>query len=255
MKHLCKKSLLILIMAVDILVFAHSQTTTQKMKLIPGGQFQMGKNTDHPSDFGPAHQVKVDSFYMDEHEITNAEYFDFCKATGYRLPEFWGQDIFRSGEKFPDFPVVGVSWFDAASYAKWAGKRLPTEAEWECAARGGLVDNEYPNGNEFTIPLRRNTPDKPWENLIIKTETYDSNAFGLYDMSCNVWEWVSDFYSDSYYSQSQPVNPAGPAQGTLRVIRGGSWHSGAMCDKVYYRKCLPPVWVDFSVGFRCAKNL
>ena len=232
----------------------NSQDTTQRMVLIPDGDFIMGKDSDREADFSPAHKVHINSFYLDKHEVTNAEYYKFCQDTGYRLPEHWDVEIFRCGLDFPRHPIVGLSWSDAKEYAEWAGKRLPTEAEWEYAARGKLIDNEYPTSNEWTIPLRRNTPGKGWENLIVETESYDSNAYGLFDMSGNVWEWVWDIYNEEYYNESLNNNPTGPEKGTLRVIRGGSWHSGITCKKVYYRKGLPSNWVDFAVGFRCAKD-
>lgn len=226
----------------------------REMVLIPGGEFMMGKNTDRGGDFSPAHNVRIDSFLMDAHEVTNAEYFEFCKATGHRLPEFWNVDIFRCGENFPDHPVVGVSWYDAIKYAEWAGKRLPTEAEWEYAARGGLFDNDFPNGNSWDIPLRRNEPGK-WENLTAKVQSFSPNDYGLYNMGGNVWEWVMDRHHPDYYQSSLTDNPQGPETGTTRVIRGGSWHSGKMCHKVFFRKGLIPSWVDFAVGFRCASDL
>ncbi|MFX1599843.1 MAG: formylglycine-generating enzyme family protein, partial [Promethearchaeota archaeon] len=234
--------------------YINIQETNQGMVHIPGGDFIMGKDSDHEADFSPAHKVSVNSFYIDKHEVTNAEYYEFCQKTGHRLPEFWGNAIFRSGLDFPRHPVVGVSWSDAKEYAIWVGKRLPTEAEWEFAARGGLIDNEFPTGNEWIIPLRRNTLGEGWENLIVEVESYDSNAYGLFDISCNVWEWVWDKYNEEYYNISPYNNPTGPEKGTLRVIRGGSWHSGITCKKVYYRKGLPSNWVDFAVGFRCAKD-
>jgi len=235
--------------------FVYSQDTTQRMVLIPGGEFIMGKDSDYEADFSPAHKVQVDSFYIDKHEVTNAEYYKFCQETGHNLPEFWEVERFRCGKDFPSHPVIGVNWSDAKEYAEWAGKRLPTEAEWEYAARGKLIDNEYPTGNEWTIPLRRNMLGDGWENLIIEVDSYDSNAYGLFNMSGNIWEWVWDRYNKEYYNESPYSNPKGPEKGTLRVIRGGSWHSGKTCKKVYYRKGLPSNWVDFAVGFRCAKDL
>ena len=225
------------------------------MVLIPGGEFIMGKNTERGSDFSPAHRIRVDSFFIDIHEVTNAEYLEFCRQTGHRLPEFWNVDIFHCGEKYPGYPVVGVNWFDAMQYAHWAGKRLPTEAEWEYAARGGLADKEFPNGDTWDIPLRRNDSIGHWENLTVKTASFEPNGFGLYDMGGNVWEWVFDLYRHDYYSTSPEDNPKGPEAGTNRVIRGGSWHSGKMCHKVYFRKGLTMNWVDFAVGFRCAKDI
>lgn len=227
----------------------------QRMVIIPEGDFIMGKDSNQIIDYSPAHKVHIDSFYLDKYEVTNAEYYKFCKETSYHLPEYWGVEIFRSGLKFPNHPVVGVSWTDSFEYSEWAGKRIPTEAEWEYAARGGLINKEFPTGNDWTIQLRRNTKEGAWINLIVEVGSYDSNGYGLFDMSCNVWEWVWDRYNEKYYNESPQNNPKGPEKGALRVIRGGSWHSGITCKKVYYRKALPSNWVDFAVGFRCAKNL
>lgn len=224
------------------------------MMLVPGGSFLMGKDTEGPSNFKPAHQVMLDSFLIDLHPVTNAQYFEFCKQTGHRLPEFWDVDLFRSGESYPNYPVIGVSWGDAGAYATWVGKRLPTEAEWEYAARGGLKDNEFPDGNDWNYPRLKNETGR-WRNQIIEVKLRRPNAYGLYDMADNVWELVADRYADHYYEDSPHENPKGPSSGYNVVIRGGSWHSGKMCKKVYYRKGIPSNWVDFGVGFRCAKDL
>ena len=116
----------------------------EKMMLIPAGEFLMGSDRGEDS---PVHKVYIDSFYIDRCEVTNAQYLAFCKATDHRLPMFWGMEGFRCGPDYPDHPVASVSWVDAKAYAEWCGKRLPTEAEWECAARGGLEGMNYPNGN------------------------------------------------------------------------------------------------------------
>jgi formylglycine-generating enzyme len=246
-----KSILLFLASLVSFNLVAQSDNT-RTMVLIPGGEFNMGKNTPNPTDWQPEHKVFIDSFYLDKYEINNKEYSDFCMATGHALPEFWGMKNFRSGLDFPDFPVVGVSFFDADAYAKWAGKRLPTEAEWEYAARGGLIDNAFPLGNQ--IDSTKSNYGKKYKG-IIKTGSFPANGFGLYDMAGNVWEWVSDFYGSDYYKLSPHENPKGPENGRFKVIRGGGWHSGAMCNQTYFRNGLSPSWVDFAVGFRCAKSL
>ncbi len=241
----------IVLLSVFLSTFCFSQ---ENMRLIPGGEFTMGKNTERGGDFHPAHKVVVDSFYMDSHEVTNAEYLKFCQETGHKFPEFWNVGIFHCGENFPDYPVMGVNWYDAMKYAEWAGKRLPTEAEWEYAARGGLVDNEFPNGNTWETSIRRNNTTGEWENLTVEVQSFEPNGFGLYDMGGNVWEWTFDIYQHNYYENSPENNPRGAEEGTCRVIRGGSWHSGKMCHKVYFRKGLTSNWVDFAVGFRCVKD-
>lgn len=236
-----------------ITVAVNAQITDSEMVLIPGGGFMMGKDSERGFDFSPAHQVVIDSFLMDRNEVSNEAYYRFCQETGHRLPEFWNMDLFRCGEKYPDYPVVGVSWFDAMKYSEWAGKRLPTEAEWEYAARGGLQGMEYPSGNTWEKQRKMNQPGE-WLNRTDQVQNDAPNGFGLYHMAGNVWEWTADAYSEDYYRTSPVDNPAGPSTGSNRVIRSGSWHSGAMCKKVYYRKGLPTSWVDFAVGFRCAKD-
>jgi len=228
-------------------------TSDTSMALIPGGEFIMGKDAGNGSDFSPAHRVSIRSFLMDRYEVTNREYLRFCLETGYKYPEFWNTEVFKSGEAFLCYPVVGISWYDAKKYAEWAGKRLPTEAEWEYAARGGLAGMEYPNGNQWTLE-RAKQEAGGWKNIIEPVGQHEFNGYGLYDMGGNVWEWVNDVYSSDYYQISETDNPQGPQTGFLQVIRSGSWHSGAMCKKVYYRKGLPGSWCDFAVGFRCAKN-
>jgi len=221
--------------------------------LIPGGNFLMGKDSEKSYDFSPAHTVHIDSFYIDKYEVTNSEYKAFCEATGYRLPEFWNTDAFRCGDNYPDFPVVGINWYDAMRYAEWAGKRLPTEAEWEYAARGGLIDRDYPTGDTLGRIEERKEQGN-WMNRIVEVGLFNPNGFDLHDMDGNAWEWVADNYNEQYYKNSPINNPSGPMEGNNKVIRGGSWHSGPMCKKVYFRKGLPPNWVDFAVGFRCAKD-
>jgi len=222
-----------------------------ELVLIPGGEFVMGK--DGEGDHSPAHKVYIDSFYMDKYEVTNAQYLKFCEETGRQLPEFWGSKEFHNGPDFPNHSVVGISWRDAEAYAEWAGKRLPTEAEWEYAARGGLTGMNYPNGDELDSTLANYS--LAGVDATAAVGNYPPNGYGLHDMAGNVWEWVADYYDEDYYKTSPSKNPAGPEDRRFKVIRGGSWHSGPGCNKVYYRNALPPNWVDFAVGFRCVKDL
>jgi formylglycine-generating enzyme required for sulfatase activity len=129
---------------------------------------------------------------------------------------------------------------------------LPTEAEWEYAARGGHSGKNYPAGDQ--IDSTKANFGKKFKG-IIKCGSFAPNDYGLYDMSGNVWEWVSDFYKGDYYTASPVNNPRGPERSRFNVIRGGSWHSGAMCLQNYFRNGLPANWVDFAVGFRCAADL
>jgi len=246
-----KPTLFILTFLISLSLFAQNDSAKNRI-LIPAGEFNMGKNTSNPTDWQPEHKVVIDSFYLDAYEVTNQQYAEFCRATKHALPEFWGMKEFKCSPEFPDHPVVGVSWFDAESYAKWAGKRLPTEAEWEYACRGGLVDQNFHTGNQLDS-TKANFAKKYKGTL--RVGTFAPNAFGLYDMPGNVWEWTADNYADDYYQDSEPSNPKGPKNGRFKVIRGGSWHSGAMCVQNYFRNGLSPSWIDFGVGFRCAKSL
>ena len=217
------------------------------MVLIPGGELVMGReNAGHES---PTHTVRLRAFLLDAREVTNGEYFKFCQATGRALPFFWGMREFRSGLDFPDHPVVGVSWHDALDYATWAGKRLPTEAEWEYAARGGLAGQPFPTGSDLAKTDANYGGSGP-----VRVGSFTSNGYGLHDMAGNAAEWVMDFYDDDYYSTSPADNPTGPAKGQFCVVRGGGWKGGKMCANVTNRTALKPYWVDFAVGFRCAKD-
>jgi formylglycine-generating enzyme required for sulfatase activity len=239
-------------LALIICNYAASQKADDSMVLIRAGEFIMGKNTATPSDWQPEHTVKINSFYMEKYEVTNQEYYNFCIAARNPLPQFWGMKEFKSGLDFPDYPVVGVSYTDAEKYARWSGKRLPTEAEWEYASRGGLSGKNFPLGDSV---------DSTFVNYgrkykgVLKVGSFRPNGYGLYDITGNVWEWTSDFYDNDYYAISPVENPMGPESGRFRVIRGGSWHSGTMCVQTFYRNGLSPGWVDFAVGFRCVKDV
>ncbi|MBM3239959.1 formylglycine-generating enzyme family protein [Candidatus Poribacteria bacterium] len=158
-----------------------------EMALIPAGEFQMGDNfNEGNADELPVHTVYLDAFYIDKYEVTNALYEEFIKATGHRTPTYWTNHSFNQ----PDQPVVGVTWDDAVAYAKWAGKRLPTEAEWEKAARGGLVGKRYPWGDDISDNDANNYGNKI--GITTPVGKYPPNGYGLYDVAGNIWEWVAE---------------------------------------------------------------
>jgi formylglycine-generating enzyme required for sulfatase activity len=221
------------------------------MVLLPAGEFVMGR--EGQGDNSPAHKVRISAFHLDRCEVTNAQYEAFCKATGTDLPMFWGMDTFRSGPGYPNHPVVGVSWSDARDYARWCGKRLPTEAEWEYAARGGLAGMPYVTGN--TLDSSKVNFTRSQQGGPVRVGSYAPNGYGLHDMAGNVLEWVADRYDTEYFKNSPPQDPPGPEKGRFRVIRGGGWHTGPGCMGVGYRNALPSNWLDFNVGFRCARDV
>lgn len=222
-----------------------------EMLLLPGGDFTMGRDDTGPS--APAHRVRLSPFYLDRHEVTNAEYHAFCRAAGHRLPEFWGMDVYCSGPSFSNHPVVGVSWADAQAYATWRGVRLPTEAEWEYAARGGLEGKTYADGDELD-PARYGPTGLTGTAAPFRADSLPPNGFGLYGMTGNVSEWVADLFEEHYYEHSPAQDPRGAYVGLFRVVRGGGWHTGPGCLAVHYRTALPSNRVDFNIGFRCAKS-
>ena len=205
------------------------------MVFVPGGTFQMGSYSGD-DDEKPVHTITVSSFYMDKTEVTQAEY---RKVMGKNPSSFSGCD---------DCPVETVSWHDANEYARKVGKRLPTEAEWEYAARGGNKSKGY------TYSGSNDLNAAGWYDNNSGSKTHpvaqkQPNELGLYDMSGNVWEWCSDWYSDSYYRSSPKNDPQGPNSGEFRVLRGGSWGSAAFC-RVANRAGNTPVGRDGSCGFR-----
>jgi formylglycine-generating enzyme required for sulfatase activity len=229
-------------------------TAPDDMVLVPGGEFTMGSPAGD-ADEQPAHRVLVDSFFMDKYEVTVRQYGVFLQEAGGDRPSEW-KTMNKTVNQ--NRPVMGVDWADAARYCKWAGKRLPTEAEWEKAARG--TDGRlYPWGNDPPTPLHANfgkTGSNDHGSLApVGTLEHGKSPYGIYDMAGNVWEWVSDWYDDAYYKNSPPQNPAGPPMGGFKVIRGGSWASGPRNLRSADRYWDPPSFRSlYFPGFRCAKN-
>jgi sulfatase modifying factor 1 len=276
------------------------------MVWVPAGEFRMGLDSGGEEDERPAHPVRVDGFWMDRYEVTVAEFGKFVEATGHRTrAERHGtSNVLRVGAgwnmtpganwKFPegpdqpparyDEPVSQVSWEDATAYAAWTGKRLPTEAEWEWAARGGMTTATLPWGNDLTPGGRHHA--NLWQGVFpdenqaqdgfqyrAPVGTFPASGYGIHDLSGNVWEWASDYYDSQYY-QSQPkdqavLNPQGPTEGKLlgdtdltsttakRSTRGGSFAcSPQRCEgyRVTARTAHPEITGLNNLGFRCVRS-
>ncbi len=246
----------------------------ENMVLIPAGEFQMGSNdADSRADEQPIHTVSVDAFYMDTHEVTNAEYAAFLNA--------WGNDdwsdinadgarielvagMYRPVSGYADHPVVEVSWYGAMAYAEWADKRLPTEAEWEYAARGGLSGQKYPWGDTIDS-THANYAGNAGSTTAVGS--YAANGYGLHDMAGNVYEWCLDAYDEEFYATSPARNPLSGAPNIKwlsdnyeevnsdRVLRGGSWPNTARDVRVAARGLNAPSVTDVFFGFRCVRSV
>ena len=268
---------------------ATANSPTNGMVLISGGTFRMGTDNGMPYE-APAHDVLVKSFWMDRTEVTVADFERFVKATNYvtEAERFGSSGVFDSdagqwimkegaswrhpegtgSRALPDEPVCQVSWNDAVAYAKWAGKRLPTEAEWEYAARGGLIGKEYAWGSELrpagkpvanwwqgSFPERNTNEDGFLRRAPVKS--FAPNGYGLYDTAGNVWEWTADWYADDYYEHSPRDNPRGAAIGAERAMRGGSFLCAEnFCSnyRVAGRSHSTPDTGLSNVGFRCVRD-
>ncbi|NOX90973.1 MAG: formylglycine-generating enzyme family protein [Gammaproteobacteria bacterium] len=226
------------------------------MVLIPAGEFIMGTN-DRLPDEGPEHTVTLSAFYIDQFEVTNLQYKKFNEATWGRSPRHWRNRTFPSGKA--DHPVVYVSWENADAYCRWAGKRLPTDAEWEKAARG-TDGRMFPWGDEFDT-AKANTPVR-WQEIGKFGDTTPVGAFetgkspyGVYDMTGNVWEWTASWYK-AYPGNQTPSESYGERYKTLK---GGSWfdcsfYKCGISAPVFNRSFFAKKVKNDSFGFRCAKN-
>jgi sulfatase modifying factor 1 len=238
---------------------------------VPDGYFTMGADDDFPCE-KPAHQVYLDEFWIDKYEVTNRQYKQFCDATGHRYPrdpgEFDVPDYFKSR---PDYPVVNVSWDDANAYCNWVGKRLPTEAEWEKAARGTDA-RKYPWGNrrpgsgsarygnfadEALGRWRAGGPgihgyDDGYPNTApVGSFPAGASPYGCLDMEGNVYEWCNDYYGGEDYYSGSTKNPTGPPSGWAHAIRSSSWDRDAADLPCARRGCLEPSRLHDGLGFRC----
>lgn len=223
------------------------------MVIVPSGHFLMGSDTGH-EDEKPPHQVYLQSFFIDTYEVTVSRYAVFLESEEHEPPFLWAQ---ATKSDYGNKPVIGVDWYEAQAYCRWAGKRLPTEAEWEKAARGtdGRI---YPWGNEAPTPLRAKYGERTWKGYAtlasVGSLTAGTSPYGAYEMAGNAWEWVADRYEATYYQSGETRNPRGPSTGPLRVLRGGSWNNELSILRASNRSGYVPSGKRSDFGFRCARN-
>lgn len=227
----------------------------KNMVLIPKGEFTMGSSA-HADEH--KHQVVLDRYWIDTYEASNARYRAFMTATAHPAPAYWDDPRLNK----PHQPVVGVSWTDADAFCKWEGKRLPTEAEWERAAKGPDGNQHYPWGHTLD-PKKANYGQHVGRTMPVDSYPEGVSGYGVYNMAGNVFEWVDDWYEPSYYKQSVALNPKGAKegynfanQGPVKVLRGGSWLAPASSLHTSHRFWNQPDNNSYGVGlgFRCAKS-
>jgi formylglycine-generating enzyme required for sulfatase activity len=284
---------LMLCLAISQQLAAMGSDIPDDMVLVPAGEFLMGSpaGTDGLPDEQPQRRVYLSSFFIDRHEITNEAYAEFVYSTGHRIPENANPSSTLWINKAPiegiaRHPVVNVSWDDAVAYCRWREKRLPTEAEWEKAARGTEA-RRYPWGNEWDI-ARANSASywagrtvefssgADWEAFWVKGEgarlakekgirgevltmpvgsfPQSLSPYGLYDMAGNVAEWVQDWYDPNYYRSAPLANPVGPTRGAIKSMRGGSWLKPVVSLRTTDRDWGTMDSRPSGTGFRCAKD-
>jgi len=223
---------------------------------IPAGPFVMGSDGAQAlEDERPAHHVWLDAYSIDRYEVTTSQYAIFLAQQSRPVPWLWETvDLKRHGDR----PVIGVNWHEAEAFCRWTGRRLPTEAEWEKAARG--ADGRlYPWGAQVPTDKLANYAlgaRFSYSQVLMPVQSYEQgrSPFGVYQMAGNVGEWVSDWYSAHYYEQSPEKNPSGPESGSFKVLRGGSWSDLPKYLLTYGRFKLPPHSQNSYTGFRCAKS-
>lgn len=234
-----------------------------EMAPVPAGSFEMGRSHKLPDDGlkwvphilrddRPVHTVSLGAFEIDVQEVTSGEYAEFldAKETRFEPPHYWPGGQPPEGRSRD--PVANVTWDEADAYCRWRGKRLPTEAEWEKACRGGLESEKYPWGNADADETNAHFDSVKGPKRVC---SYEKNGYGLCDMAGNVWEWTADIYAKDYYQRTPAENPEGAAEGSYRVLRGGSWADVPKFLTCAHRSFARPEERSPNIGFRCVRTV
>lgn len=225
-----------------------STPSTKNMVKISEGDFIMGEDSELAlPDAKPVHEVFLDTYWIDLYEVTNEQYANFVRQTHHRSP--WKGDTFPPGDE--NLPVVNVNWYDADSYCRFVNKRLPTEAQWEKAARG-TGELHFPWGNSWNSTKANASQSDNGSLQAVGSYPTGVSPYGVFDMAGNVWEWTEDWYESDYYSFSPRRNPEGPTMGATKVMRGGAWPDDQSMAHTFFRQgVFQPVYASPVIGFRC----
>ena len=231
------------------------ETDGMEMVFVPAGEFEMGGNdADAWDDEKPAHTVYLDSYWIDKYEVSNAQYAKCVAAGDCTKPSYtksYTRSNYYGNPEYDDYPVIYVNWNQARAYCQWAGGDLPTEAQWEKAARG-TDGRTYPWGNQSPTSSLANYAWNTGDTSPVTDYEAGASPYGALNMAGNVREWVNDWYGSNYYSTSPTRNPSGPSSGEYRVLRGGSWYYNRRGDiRAAYRVNVDPAGTYNGRGFRC----
>jgi formylglycine-generating enzyme required for sulfatase activity len=226
--------------------------------MVPAGDFLMGSLASDPDAYpgeSPLHTVYLDSYGIDRTEVTNAMYARCVQASTCRPPgrmSSYTRDAYYGNSTYAAYPVIFVTWYDAAAYCRWAGGLLPTEAQWEKAARG-TDGRPYPWGSSMPGQTLLNYNTQVGDTTVVGGFPAGASPYGALDMAGNVWEWVADWYVPDYYARSPQRDPLGPAQGLGRVMKGGAWNVTSQTARAAVRARRTPDYAYDNVGFRCVR--